>query len=120
MLNAWVCRWAATCSSFAMAAERVHLSVSSLSKRIAELEAARESLDRLAVRGEPFLPPQVTRMQQQMRALGVSERTLQMERDAWLLCMAQAFQDVLPAGAARDAFWQRVADLADFLRNRDV
>jgi hemoglobin len=41
------------------------------------------------------------------------------ERDAWLLCMAQAFQDVLPAGAARDAFWQRVADLADFLRNRE-
>ncbi|WP_298213197.1 LysR family transcriptional regulator [Acidovorax sp.] len=32
--------WAATCSSFAMAAERVHLSVSSLSKRIAELEAS--------------------------------------------------------------------------------
>lgn len=41
------------------------------------------------------------------------------ERDAWLLCMAQAFQDVLPAGAARDAFWQRVADLADFMRNRE-
>jgi hemoglobin len=40
------------------------------------------------------------------------------ERDAWLLCMAQAFKDVLPAGAARDAFWQRVADLADFMRNR--
>ncbi|CAN7416418.1 LysR family transcriptional regulator [Acidovorax sp. LjRoot66] len=32
--------WAATCSSFALAAERVHLSVSSLSKRIAELEAS--------------------------------------------------------------------------------
>jgi DNA-binding transcriptional LysR family regulator len=31
--------WAATCSNFATAAERVHLSVSSLSKRIAELEA---------------------------------------------------------------------------------
>lgn len=30
--------WAATCSTFGMAAERVHLSVSSLSKRIAELE----------------------------------------------------------------------------------
>lgn len=56
-----------------------------LRARIAELEATRESLDRLAVRGEPFLPPQVTRMQHQMRALGVSERTLQMERDAWLL-----------------------------------
>ena len=32
--------WAATCANFATAAERVHLSVSSLSKRIAELEAA--------------------------------------------------------------------------------
>ncbi|MEK8046239.1 LysR family transcriptional regulator [Ideonella margarita] len=32
--------WAATCSNFAMAAERVHLSVSSLSKRVIELEAS--------------------------------------------------------------------------------
>ena len=32
--------WAATCTTFAMAAERVHLSVSSLSKRIVELEAS--------------------------------------------------------------------------------
>lgn len=32
--------WAATCSTFAMAAERVHLSVSSLSKRIVELESS--------------------------------------------------------------------------------
>jgi len=32
--------WAATCASFAMAAERVHLSVSSLSKRLAELEGS--------------------------------------------------------------------------------
>ena len=32
--------WAATCSSFATAAERVHLSVSSLSKRITELEGS--------------------------------------------------------------------------------
>ncbi|MDD0811228.1 LysR family transcriptional regulator [Curvibacter sp. RS43] len=31
--------WAATCTNFATAAERVHLSVSSLSKRITELEA---------------------------------------------------------------------------------
>lgn len=30
--------WAATCANFAIAAERLHLSVSSLSKRIAELE----------------------------------------------------------------------------------
>lgn len=32
--------WAASCSTFAMAAERVHLSVSSLSKRITELEVS--------------------------------------------------------------------------------
>ncbi|KAF1042265.1 LysR family transcriptional regulator [Xylophilus sp.] len=32
--------WAATCASFAVAAERLHLSVSSLSKRIAELESS--------------------------------------------------------------------------------
>lgn len=32
--------WAATCASFAVAAQRVHLSVSSLSKRISELEAS--------------------------------------------------------------------------------
>lgn len=32
--------WAATCTNFATAAQRVHLSVSSLSKRITELEAA--------------------------------------------------------------------------------
>ncbi|WP_050838067.1 LysR family transcriptional regulator, partial [Bordetella pertussis] len=32
--------WAATCASFAVAADRLHLSLSSLSKRIAELESA--------------------------------------------------------------------------------
>lgn len=32
--------WAATCANFAIAAERLHLSVSSLSKRISELEEA--------------------------------------------------------------------------------
>src|ERR1700712_2845363 len=31
--------WAATCATFAMAAEKIHLSISSLSKRISELEA---------------------------------------------------------------------------------
>ena len=56
-----------------------------LQARIADLEATRQALNRLAVRGEPFLPPEVARMHRAMRALGVSERTLDMERDAWLL-----------------------------------
>lgn len=58
-----------------------------LQARIAELEATRQSLARLAERGEPFLPPQVTRMHAELRALGVSDRTLSLERDAWLLIM---------------------------------
>lgn len=58
-----------------------------LQERIAELEAARQSLARLAERGEPFLPVQVTRMHQELRALGVSQRTLTLERDAWLLIL---------------------------------
>lgn len=41
------------------------------------------------------------------------------ERDAWLLCMAQAAQETLPAGPARDHFWEKVAGLADFMRNRE-
>lgn len=35
--------WAATCASFALAAERLHLSTSSLSKRISELEESLEA-----------------------------------------------------------------------------
>lgn len=41
------------------------------------------------------------------------------ERDAWLLCMAQAAKETLPEGAARDHFWEKVAGLADFMRNRE-
>jgi hemoglobin len=42
------------------------------------------------------------------------------ERDAWLLCMAQAVKETLPAGVARDHFWEKVAGLADFMRNREA
>jgi hypothetical protein len=56
--------WAATCLNFSVAAERVHLSVSSLSKRIAELEASLgvQLFDRsgraaeLTPQGEQLLP----------------------------------------------------------------
>lgn len=64
--------WAATCSSFLVASERVHLTVSSLSKRIAELEASLgvELFDRskrsaeLTVYGQNLLP----RIQELLRA----------------------------------------------------
>ncbi|EHP43022.1 hypothetical protein OR16_10643 [Cupriavidus basilensis OR16] len=56
--------WAATCVNFSVAAERVHLSVSSLSKRVAELEASLgvQLFDRsgrraeLTAQGEQMLP----------------------------------------------------------------
>lgn len=90
--------WAATCSTFAMAAERVHLSVSSLSKRIAELEASlgqrlfnraghRAALTEAGTRLLPLasaLLQQADRLQQDMgstiglrgpRRLGVGELT---------------------------------------------
>lgn len=76
--------WAATCSSFALAAERVHLSVSSLSKRIAELEASLDQslFDRAGHRavlteaGARLLPmagellQQADRLQQEMGRTG--------------------------------------------------
>lgn len=57
--------WAATCSNFSTAAERLHLSVSSLSKRISELEAVlgQDLFDRsghravLTEAGRRLLPP---------------------------------------------------------------
>lgn len=58
-----------------------------LTERIAELQATRQALARLAEKGEPFLPPQVIRMHAALRDLGVSEQTLTLERDAWLLIM---------------------------------
>ncbi|WP_390347421.1 LysR family transcriptional regulator [Variovorax boronicumulans] len=56
--------WAATCASFALAAQRLHLSTSSLSKRLAELEVSLGAplFDRAGQRatlteaGERFLP----------------------------------------------------------------
>jgi DNA-binding transcriptional LysR family regulator len=61
--------WAATCVSFSVAAERVHLSVSSLSKRVAELEASLgvALFDRTGRRAE--LTAQGERMLPQIREL---------------------------------------------------
>jgi hemoglobin len=40
------------------------------------------------------------------------------ERDQWLHCMRQAFEETLPAGEARDKFWEAVLGLADHMRNQ--
>lgn len=40
------------------------------------------------------------------------------ERDAWLLCMEQASDEILPVGRARAHILVKLRDLADFMRNR--
>ncbi len=40
------------------------------------------------------------------------------ERDAWLLCMNGAMDEVLPAGPAREDIRNAITRLADWMRNR--
>lgn len=56
-----------------------------LRARIRTLQRTRRSLAELADGRDPFLPPEVAAMHQRLRTLGVSEATLAMERDAWVL-----------------------------------
>ena len=109
--------WAATCSSFALAAERVHLTVSSLSKRIAELEAAlgQPLFDRsghraaLTEAGTRLLPlasallQQAEHVQQQMGRsgglrgpcrLGVGELTALTWLPRWVAALTDAHPDL--------------------------
>lgn len=56
-----------------------------LRARIAALRATRRALAALADADEPFLPPDVARLHARLRALGLSERTLALEREGWIL-----------------------------------
>lgn len=41
------------------------------------------------------------------------------ERDAWLLCMRGALDETIADAEARELIYQRMASLADWMRNRD-
>lgn len=56
-----------------------------LRHRIRELQRTRRSLAALASGTEPFLSPEATAMLERMRAMGMSERMLGLQRDAWVL-----------------------------------
>lgn len=56
-----------------------------LRARIRELQATRRHLARLASEDEPFLPEGVKELHDEMRAMGVAERTLAMDREGWIL-----------------------------------
>ena len=56
-----------------------------LRARIRDLQRTRRSLAALAEGGEPSLPAKVVEMHERLSSLGVTERTLALERDAWVL-----------------------------------
>jgi DNA-binding transcriptional MerR regulator len=70
-----------------------------LQDRISELEHRRRQLAGLMAGERLVLPAEVARLLDEMRALGVSERTLTVERDGWTLLMALSPEGV-PAWAA--------------------
>ncbi|MEV0586710.1 MerR family transcriptional regulator [Nonomuraea sp. NPDC050310] len=78
--------------------------------RMAELARAREQLARLRGGDRLFVTPEVADYLDQLRALGVSERAIQVERDGWIL-----MQNASPEDAAR---WvtekRRLIDDPDF------
>lgn len=68
-----------------------------LQVRIRGLQQTRRSLAALADSStEPFLPPELGAMHARMRELGVSERTIAMEREAWILIQVLFPDVVLP------------------------
>ena len=58
-----------------------------LANRISELEGVRHQLAGLAAGERLVLPAEVTGLLDQMRSLGVSEATMNLERDGWTLLM---------------------------------
>jgi DNA-binding transcriptional MerR regulator len=59
-----------------------------MAARIRNLQRHRRQLAELAGGERLFLPGDVVDLLDQLRAMGVSQRTVQMERDAWILAVA--------------------------------
>ncbi|MDB5814198.1 MAG: bacterial-like globin family protein [Rhodocyclales bacterium] len=53
-----------------------------------------------------------------MRARHMPFSIGEVERDQWLHCMRQAFDETLPPGEWRDKFWEAIVGLADHMRNQ--
>jgi DNA-binding transcriptional MerR regulator len=84
-----------------------------LRAEIRERQRHRERIARLAAGDGLTLPPEVVEFLDHLRALGVDERIVQVERDGWILLAARS-RDRLPEWAARKR--QQIADsrLVDF------
>jgi hypothetical protein len=66
-----------------------------LQKRSEELQCTRERIARLQAGNRLFVSAEVADFLDQLHALGVSERSMQMERDGWIL-----LQSISPNDAA--------------------
>ena len=70
-----------------------------LQERINDLEQLRRRLPKLTAGDRLVLPAEVTGLLDQMRSLGVSERSMTLERDGWILLMGR-LPDQVPRRAA--------------------
>ncbi len=70
-----------------------------LQERINDLEQLRRQLPKLRAGDRLFLPAEVTDLLDQMRSLGVSERSMTLERDGWILLTGR-IPDQVPKLAA--------------------
>jgi DNA-binding transcriptional MerR regulator len=66
-----------------------------MAARIRDLKQHRRRLAELAGGERLFLPADVVDLLDQLRAMGVSQRTVQMERDGWILAVALSPERVL-------------------------
>ena len=79
----------------------------SIRDKIREMEAHRRQLAELNQGERLFLPDEVVELLDDLRALGVSERTVTIERDGWILSLA------ISPGSARHWVEQKRTALAD-------
>jgi DNA-binding transcriptional MerR regulator len=78
-----------------------------LARQISELRQRRRRVAQLAAGERLFLPAEVADYLQELRALGVSDRQVRLERDGWIM-LAASYPGRVPAWIA-----QKRADLAD-------
>jgi DNA-binding transcriptional MerR regulator len=78
-----------------------------LRAQIRDLREQRRRMVGLAAGDSLFLSPMIAELLEQLRAIGVSPRTVQTERDGWIL-LAARYRD-----AADDAAYEKLKGLAD-------
>jgi DNA-binding transcriptional MerR regulator len=89
-----------------------------LKRKIRELTQHRRKIAELTGGERLFLPPEIVDILEQLRSIGVSERTVQIERDGWILVVALS-PEVIPEwvgvkrAALDDPEFRRIYVLSD-------